>query len=947
MQMNMKIKVNAKLNDLPVLGIFSLILIPFLLISCKVNKTSNSIDEMAIAFENPPFSVRPGAYWCWLNGNMTTERITRDLEAMSSKGMNRAEIWDVGTLHRPYMIPAGNAFMSDESVLLIKHALSEGKRLNMEIGMITSSGWNAGGSWVTPDWASKALYFSSILIEGPEKVEIALSFPNLPKESKNIGHPRANILNEDKTPVFYRDVAVLAVPFREDKTIDDISSIINLTTRFSNGRLDWEAPAGQWVIIRFVCSNTGQMQVIPSPESQGLFIDFFDPEATKRHLKYFIDRLGITPENSAETGLSYLEFDSMELTEDTPWTDSMPNIFLKMQGYAIDRYLPVFAGWKFKNGEDQQFLYDFRKTVSDQLIFSHYTTGSDFLKQYQIDLVAEAGGPGPPIWNSCPVDALKALGNVSIPRGEFWIKNRNMFLIKEVASAAHIYGKKIVDAEAFTCWRRWIDSPFELKKHVDRAYAEGLNAVTFHTFASTAPEDGFPGRTYHAGIDINPGTTWWEKSKPFMDYLSRCNYMLRQGLCVADVCYYYGDQAPNFFPLYHDVPEKPRLDGLCNGYDFDVVNTDVILNRMTVKNGRITLPDGMSYSLMILPNQKQMPLQALEKIEKMVSAGAKIIGTKPETTTWLGSSEKDKKRFTEIAERLWGDVDGVNVKERAYGKGKLFDGLTPDEVLKMEGIDVDFAFTGAPALDYLHRVSDACDIYFVRNESDRWSRGETFFRVTNMFPELWDPATGVQKRIDMYKKENGHVIFNLELPPHGSVFVVFNQQKRELPLMEAVKIISEQELEAPWEVSFPEGWGAPSKVIFDKLQSWTDFDDDGIKYFSGTATYLKSFTLPDEHKDRMCYLDLGEIYELAEVYVNGKSAGILWKKPFSVDISGFLKPGENELKIEVVNLWANRLTGDLLLKPEERFCRTNFPWSSENTVLTSGMMGPVKLLFYK
>jgi hypothetical protein len=350
------------------------------------------------------------------------------------------------------------------------------------------------------------------------------------------------------------------LPYSADSTIDDLSQIVSLKPLFKNGKLKWEVPEGKWVILRFVCSNNGQELIVPSPNSNGLFIDFFDPEATKRHLQHFMDRLGVTPENSAEAGLAYFEFDSMELAEGTPWTDSFPSIFKERRGYEIEKYLPVLAGWKIKD-MTKGFQYDFNQTVSDQLIFSHYQTGTEFLKKYNA-LVSESGGPGPPVWSTCPVDALKALGTVSVPRGEFWIQHRNMFLIKEVSSAAHIYGHKIVDAESFTTWRRWKDSPFDIKKVVDRAFCEGLNNITFHTFASTNPEDGFPGRTYHAGYDMNPGTTWWEKSKPFIDYLARCSYILQQGLFVGDVCYYYGDQAPNFFPLFHDVPEKPRLKGL-------------------------------------------------------------------------------------------------------------------------------------------------------------------------------------------------------------------------------------------------------------------------------------------------------------------------------------------------------------------------------------------------
>ncbi len=928
------------------------LLFTFLLFSCSVWKGNHeeTVEELAAGFENPPSSARPGVFWCWLNGNMTRESITRDLEAMQSKGIMRAEIWDVAAVRNPDLIPAGGAFMDDESVRLIKHALSEGKRLGMKIGIIASSGWNAGGSWVTPDWASKALYFSEIQTTGPSKVSLELPFPQLPPHCP---------VKEDGTPVFYQEVAVQAVPYNDNKTLDSPEQVIDLTAHFADGHLDWQAPAGRWTIIRYVCSNTGQSLIVPSPKSNGLFIDFLDPEATKRHLQYFMDRLGITPENAAGSGLAYFEFDSMELEKGIPWTGSMPVIFMERQGYAIESYLPVLTGWKLKDHGDQ-FLYDFRKTVSDQLIFSHYTTGTEFLKKYNAELVAEAGGPGPPVWNTCPVDALKALGNVSVPRGEFWIKHRNMFLVKEISSAAHIYGKKMVDAESFTTWRRWKDSPYEMKKYVDRAYCEGLNNVTFHTFASTNPEDGLPGRTYHAGYDMNPGTTWWEKSKPFMDYLSRCNYLLQQGLFVADVCYYYGDQAPNFFPVYHSVPEKPRLKGLGEGYDYDVVNTDVILNRMAVKNGRITLPDGMSYRVLVLPEQEHMPLSVLQKLEALVRAGATVTGPKPTALPGLNNSDDDRKLFEELSGKLWGTIDGKEITENTYGKGKVIYGPSAGEVLGKNGTGKDFYFNGTPALDYIHRTTGAGEVYFIRNEDKEWAKGEAQFRVSGQYPELWDPATGDQTKPGEYRSENGRTAFQIELPPHGSMFVVFTGRQRNLPAMESRDNIrdniTEQELTGPWRVRFPQGWGAPPEVAVDRLQSWTESEDPGIKYFSGTATYQKTFTVEEENKNKKtaCYLDLGEVRDVAEVFVNGKSAGILWKKPFRMDISGLVRTGENELKIEVVNMWVNRLTGDMLLDAKDRYCKTNQPYMTREVwpggdepfrEQPSGLLGPVKLQF--
>lgn len=906
--------------------------------------SARSVLQLSSEFADPPLASRPGAFWCWLNGNMTAAAITRDLEAMKSKGIMRAEIWDVAAVRNPSFIPAGGSFLADESAALIKHAIAEGRRLKMKIGIVASSGWNAGGSWVTPEWASKSLFYSSVDLTGPQTITLELPFPVLPE-----GCP----MKDARTPVFYKDVAVLAFPQTAGRKIEDVSRVVNLTSFFKDGKLNWNIPPGKWTILRFVCSNNGQQLIVPSPNSNGLFIDFLDPEATKRHLKYFMDRLGVTPENSSEAGLGYFEFDSMELTEGIPWTDSFPSIFRERMGYDLEMYLPILAGWDIQNST-ARFRYDFRQTVSDQLIYSHYETGTEFLKNYHAELVAESGGPGPPVWDTCPVDALKALGAVSVPRGEFWIKHRNMFLIKEVASAAHIYGKNIVDAESFTTWRRWKDSPFDIKKEVDRAFCEGLNNITFHTFASTNPEDGLPGRTYHAGFDMNPGTTWWDKSKPFTDYLARCSYLLRQGLFAGDVCFYYGDQAPNFFPLFHDVPDKPRIPGLGNGYDYDVVNTDIILNRMSVKDGRLVLPDGMSYALLLLPDQDHMPLRVLRKISELVKAGATVVGRRPETVPGLNDAEVENTALRQLASELWGACDGKTIFENAYGKGFVAWGKSADEVLQKKGVLPDFQSDPATGIDFIHRTTELGEIYFLRNEREDSVTATGRFRVSGMFPELWDASTGLVTRVERHFTEEGTTSFEIGLPAHGSIFVVFLKDRRKDP-PEASSIEPETahtEIPAPWRVDFPPNWGAPPSVVMDRLASWTESEDQGIKYFSGTAAYHNTFQLDESSTTQRIMLDLGEVRDVAEVFVNGTSAGILWKKPYQADISGLVRPGVNVLKIEIVNLWVNRLTGDMLADPKDRFCKTNqsfmvaevWPGGDEPFRLQpAGLMGPVTL----
>ncbi len=872
------------------------------------------IQKLSDKFVNPPMPSRPGAYWCWLNGDVTKASLTSDLEEMKEKGMGRAEIWDVAAINNPngaYGI--GPKFMGDESVEYIRHALSEGKRLGLKIGMVASSGWNAGGSWVAPEWAAKALYSSELKVTGPQFFSKILPFPEIPE-----GCPK----DKDGNPVYHKEIAVLAIPDRPGKKIKDLGEITILNKKFDGKVLKWEVPEGKWTLLRFICLNTGQHLVVPSPNSDGLLIDFFDPNATKRHFKYFLDRLGITKDNASKSGLAYFELDSMELAESTPWTDAMESIFIAHHHYDILPYLPAFNGWELP-GKYDQFLYQFRKTVSDQLILSHYSTGSRFLADYGIDLVAEAGGPGPPIWDSCPVDALKALGNVPLPRGEFWVQNPyHIFLVKEIASASHIYGLGLVEAESFTTWRRWKDAPQDVKQNVDRAFCEGLNDITFHAFANTRPEFGLPGRTYHAGLDVNPTTTWWEYARPFMDYLSRCSYMLRQGTFVGDVAWYYGDKAPNFFPEVQESPDKPGLEGLSFGHDFDVINTDVLMNRMKVSDGKLVLPDGLNYKLLVLPDKKDIPEDVVKKVEKMIDAGAKVLIQNPE-----------------IAKRIDGD---------------FYKNMSIDEVLEKLSIAKDF--TGdATTMDFIHRKSDKTDIYFVRNRTGEPISEDCDFRIVNRKPEFWDPITARQYIISDAKYTDGKTRINVQLPPYGSCFIIFSSRKRDLSEYKRSIDGLTTEINSPWTLSFPKNWGAPASVKLDKLISWTESEDEGIKYFSGTASYTNSFQISKEslQTHSNIFLDLGQVRDVAEVFVNGKPAGILWTSPFRLNIQDYIIEGKNNFEIKVANMWVNRLTGDLKLPAGDRFCKTNQPpiiksrtqiGDEEYRIQRAGLLGPVVII---
>lgn len=965
---------------------------------------SASGTELEQGFIEPPAAARTAVYWCWMNGNTDLPRMTRELEEMKAKGIRCVYIFDVGARDPEGVVPAGPAFMGPESMKAIGHAVREATRLNLEVGFIISSSWNAGGPWVKPEHASMALYQSEKKVEGPVRFSEALPFPKVPGNA-----PKRN----DGLPAFWKDVAVVAVPTSKDKSIADTKTVVDLTSRVEkDGRLTWDVPAGKWTILRFVCTNTGQGLAIPSPNSKGLVIDHLNPEATEMHFDYLFERLRAELGPFKDTALKYMYVPSYEV-KGLAWTPDLVRVFREHHHYDMTPFLPALFGWTVKDETTtERFRFDHKKTLGNLLVDAFYRKARDLSHRQGLFLCAEAGGPGPPV-HHVPVDALKAQGVIDIPRGEFWKEHQRLdengvdrlWVVKETACASHIYGKRIVDMESFTSWRHWQDGPFELKPLADRVLCEGTNHFTFHTGTHQPPAAGKPGWVYHAGTHMNTNLVWWPKAGPFIDYLSRCCYLLQQGLFVADVCYYYGDQAFNFVPPKHVDPS------LGPGYDYDVVNSEVILTRMSVKDGRIVLPDGMSYELLVLPDHEDMNLDVLRKLEELVKAGATVVGPKPVRVNGLGDYVRRDEDVRRLAGKLWGPCDGKKVREHTYGKGRIVWGRTLRELLAERGVTVDFGFVARNTdaeLDYIHRRTAGADIYFVSNKKARWDEVDCVFRVRGKTPELWMPDTGEIVKQAVFMSWEGGTMVPLRLPPSGSVFVVFRDEvdgdsvktilqngKTRFPALDRTveagpaidvfprkdkafevvawvngkfalitalggrKEIEVQSIPAPleidgsWEVRFPEDWGAPAVAEFAKLTSWTDHPNEGIKYFSGIATYRKDFEIPAEllGENKRLTLDLGRVRFVADVSLNGEPLGILWKPPFRVDITKAARPGKNRLVVEVANTWSNRLVGDAWLPKDKRFCHTNMthaltwesPWK-DTPLLESGLLGPVRLL---
>ena len=484
--------------------------------------------------------------------------------------------------------------------------------------------------------------------------------------------------------------------------------------------------------------------------------------------------------------------------------------------------------------------------------------------------------------------------------------------VRGAASTSHAYGKTLVAAESFT--GGGYEAPSTLKRVGDYWFAQGVNRIVFHTSAHQ-PLDTKPGNTM-VGTHINRNITWAEQAKPFMTYLARNSFLLQQGLFVADLAYLLREGAPSTMPFWGAGLQPP----LPEGYDYDFVNTDVLLNRMSVaSDGRIVLPDGMSYRVLVLPEIDRMTVPVLRKIRDLVAAGATVVGPKPAQSPSLAGYPNADAEVQTLAAEVWGDVDGVTRTQRPYGKGRIVWGLPLAAVLAALPVPKDFEYgRGLDAdLVWIHRRADDTDIYYLANHTNHPQDVEARFRVSDKEAELWHSDTGLIEPAE-YTIAGGRTTVPLHLAERESVFVVFRHAaaapSRTLahPASTAVATLS-----GPWNVSFPPNLGAPARIQLAKLESWTANSDDGVKYFSGTATYTRTVQAPQTwfRPGAKVLLDFGVVKDLADISVNGKALGTCWKPPYLVDVTGVLKAGANQLEIKVTNEWTNRQIGDRLGPP--------------------------------
>jgi hypothetical protein len=978
------------------------ILFPCLLLlaaACSANDENPALQQQIRSYEYvrsqfaaPAQEYGTSCWWWWLNGNVTKEAITRDLEAMKARNFEGAVIIDAGGQDQRgnRNVPAGPEFGSPEWNDLFVFALSEARRLGLEIDLNIQSGWNLGGPMVTPEYAAKKLTYSETKVSGGTSVSLMLPKPQAWQD-------------------FYKDIAILAVPLKTEtkEVIDNLDwklsfaevgmsasdcsfllgnsngerqkapesyifskdDVVDLTAQTdSAGGLQWNVPEGEWSVLRIGYTCTGAQVSTSSDTWKGLVIDYLSPAAFDFYWSEVMEPVMKAASEYAGSTFRSMETDSWECGG-MNWTEDFQEYFRKYNGYDLLDYLPVIAGYVVGSlDESHAFMADFRRTIADMIFTNHYSRFASKAAEYGMNIQPESSGP-----HAAPIDGIRNYSCNGVAMSEFWARSphrptpESRFYVKQAASAAHIFGKPIVGAESFTTiGPHWNDELWENQKPAfDHEICSGLNRAYFHTFTCSPAEMGIPGQQYFAGTHVNPEVTWWSRSDAFMDYLRRIHMLSQSGRFCADALYYYGDNIPNIFTNKFSDPA-----GVLPGYDYDVIDEGTLL-ALKVRDGNVVVPSGLEYKVLALPRSKMLSLEALRKVRSLLKSGATIIGSRPERLVSLKGGEDAQKEFKKILDELWGQEEKG---EKKYGKGTLAWGISVNEYLAGHGVKPDFSIVNlaidsgydamkgnedvlkaSQGIDYIHYSLSDAEYYFVTNQREARVRFDAEFRVSGLRPEIWNALDGSIRYADAYSMGDGTTSVPLILEPYESAIIIFKEKadsegtgKANYP--EYADVAS---LDGPWTVSFDPQWGGPDKpVTFKTLQDWTTNSDPGIRCYSGTAEYSISFDLSPVEGERY-FLELGDVRDvgIAAVKINGKDKGTLWTAPFRTDITDALVSGVNALEVEVINSWYNRVAGDEMGVSPKRYTQTNVVLGNdfqgrplENiTLQASGLLGPVKV----
>jgi alpha-L-rhamnosidase len=747
-----------------------------------------------------------------------------------------------------------------------------------------------------------------------------------------------------------------------------LPEVINLTGKMQpDGSLKWQVPAGQWAVVRMGYSLTGKKNHPATPEATGFEVDKLSVRHVSDYMKTYTEMISSAVAPNYGKSFRYFLMDSWEAGQEN-WTEDMLSEFKQRRGYDATPYLLTLTG-RIVGGsrESDAFLWDFRRTIAEMLADNHYKLATELLAKQGIGLYAEAMGVSLPTTG----DGLLNKGQVTIPMGEFWtpISGAADFPAREAdvleaVSSGHIYGKNIIATESFTSnpsTPGWGQTPFYLKQLADQNFARGVNRIVFHTSDHQPFTDekhkpgitlGFYGQHYSRNI------TWAEQAVVWNTYLARCSYMEQAGKPVVDVAYFYGEGAPVTVPYWKQFsPAVPA------SFSRDFVNADILLNHAVVDQGELALDSGMRYRLLVVPDEfNQLSVPLLRKLSDLVNAGAIVIAPRVIGSPSL-ADENSSAELQKLSVELWGPGGSAHGSNKV-GRGTIYWGTSVEDVLAAEHVTPDFTYdppTDIVPYDYPspktsaeivwnHRRTSDKEIYFVANQRMRNENLTAHFRARGKSVEVWHPDTGAIEPI-AFSDSGTNTTLTLPLAPEESLFVVFRNEDTKRTL---AKNPAPQELLTitnPWKIEFPPNLGAPPEVQMHSLESWTASADPGVKYFSGTATYTNQFNLPEgwNSSGATFLLDLGRVREIAQVTLNGKPfPEILWKPPFTLEVTPALKSGLNSIEIKVTNLWPNRIIGDQQPDAKEKFTFTVYgAYKADSPLVESGLIGPVRLMAIK
>ncbi len=891
------------------------------------------------SFHAPPASARPWVFWFWINGNISRQGITKDLEAMKRVGIGGVLWMEVSG---PWWAPQGRIKTgSGEWHEAMQWALQEAERLDIAVALSVDCGYGSGGAHITPDISMQELVRSETGVRGGKPVTVQLPKPKIdygPALKKAWRRPGQSIaprvLKALREVDSYRDVAVFAVPTAKRKSARiprlqeydgrgwqrpaplekrmgkrrplDRTEIVDLTGRMTKaGELRWDAPDGAWTVVRLgYASNFKMTRPVPT-HLVGLECDRLHPRGIAAHFAHWLKPIIEAAGDRAGSTLQYIHIDSWEAGGQN-WTRDFERAFRARRGYDLRPWLPALAGYAVQSAEHTgRFFRDMRQTVNELTLDNYIGRLKKLIAPYGIGFSCE------PYGRLC-INNLSYAGRSAFPIAEFWTeRGKPPFSarrglprfptfssywyqsMKGSASAADTHGLSRVGAEAFTGCRGWVDHPYLLKGMGDEAFCGGINNYVIHLSAHQAYENMKPGLTHRRwGQHFNRHQTWWEFSTPYFDYVTRCQFLLQQGRTVADVACLCHEGAPLSF---NNMPFA-----LPSGYDYLFCTAETI-RRAKIENGRLHLPGGATCRYLALPPSGRLTLETARAVERLRAAGgavyrrARIAGT-----PGLAGYPADDRAVRRMAR------DWPALPDRGWAAVFEQDALHPD--VRGDGVR------------WIHRRAGGKDFYFLANAAHKPVARECAFRCTGSAPQLWDPESGATWALPNAKQGDGVTTATLAFEPFQSWFVVFGAAPpasrpggNPFPRRKTLREIS-----GPWRLRFDPDWGPKEPVVLEKLRSWTARADPPARYYSGTAVYRTTVTIDEPGtpggKGRY-WLDLGDVAVMARVRLNGKDCGIAWKPPYRVEITDALKPGANRLAVAVVNTWVNRMIGDEQLPP--------------------------------